>query len=144
VQLFATRWLLSRWGLAPVLLIPMAALLLGFAVLTASPLPLVVGIVLVVTRSNEFSLMKPGRETIYTRVDRQWRYKAGAAIDTAVYRGGEISFSWTYKALSAFGSQVVFGVGLLVAVAMTVGALGVLREAKKLPDAREGGVDASP
>ena len=137
VQLFATRWLLSRFGLAPVLLIPMAALLLGFAVLTASPLPIVVGIVQVVTRSNEFSLMKPGRETIYTRVDRQWRYKAGAAIDTAFFRGGELTFSWTYKALSVLGSQVVFGVGLLIAGVMTASAWRLLREEEKLPDERK-------
>ena len=133
VQLLATRWLLSRFGLAPVILIPMAALLLGFAVLTASPLPIVVAIVQVVTRSNEFSLMKPGRETIYTRVDRQWRYKAGAAIDTAFFSGGELTFSWTYRALAAFGSQVVFGFGLLMAGLMTVSAWRLLREEKKLP-----------
>ncbi|WP_211369560.1 NTP/NDP exchange transporter [Pseudoxanthomonas yeongjuensis] len=136
VQLFITRTLLSRFGLLPVLMIPMAALLLGFAVLTASPLPIIVGIVQVVTRSNEFSLMKPGRETIYTRVDRQWRYKAGAAIDTAFFRGGEITFSWTYKALSAFGSHVVFGVGLLFAGVMTASAWRLLREEKKLPSER--------
>lgn len=136
VQLFATRWLLTRWGLAPVILIPMGALMIGFAALTASPLPMMVGIVLVVTRSNEFSLMKPGRETIYTRVDRQWRYKASAAIDTAFYRGGELSFTWIYKGLSAFGSQAVFGVGLVVACVMTFCSLGVLREARTLPDAK--------
>lgn len=140
VQLFATRWLLSRFGLAPVLLIPMAALLLGFAMLTASPLPIMVGIVQVVTRSNEFSLMKPGRETIYTRVDRQWRYKAGAAIDTAFFRGGEITFSWTYKALAVFGSQVVFGAGLLAAGVMTISAWRLLREEKRLPGGRREGV----
>jgi AAA family ATP:ADP antiporter len=133
VQLFATRWLLTRFGLGAVLLIPMAALLLGFAVLTASPLPILIGVVQVVTRSNEFSLMKPGRETIYTRVDRQWRYKAGAAIDTAFFRGGEISFSWTYKALSVFGSSVVFGAGFLAAIVMTFSALRLLREQDKLP-----------
>ena len=134
VQLFATRWLLTRFGLGAVLLIPMMALLLGFAVLTASPLPIIVGFVQVVTRSNEFSLMKPGRETIYTRVDRQWRYKAGAAIDTAIFRGGEITFSWTYKALSIFGSSVVFGAGFLAAIVMTFSALRLLREERKLPD----------
>jgi AAA family ATP:ADP antiporter len=134
VQLFATRWLLSRYGLGIVLLIPMAILLLGFAALTASPLPILVGVVQVVTRSNEFSLLKPGRETIYTRVDREWRYKAGAAIDTAFFRGGEITFSWIYKGLSVFGSSVVFGTGLLGAVAMTISALRLLREERKLPD----------
>ena len=136
VQLFLTRSLLSRFGLLPVLMIPMVVLLLGFAVLTASPLPIVVGIVQVVTRSNEFSLLKPGRETIYTRVDRQWRYKAGAAIDTACYRGGEISFSWVYKGLSAFGAHVVFGVGLIVAGLMTTSVWRLLREEKKLPEER--------
>jgi AAA family ATP:ADP antiporter len=103
----------------------------------------VVGIVQVVTRSNEFSLMKPGRETIYTRVDRQWRYKAGAAIDTAFYRGGEISFSWLYKALSTLGSHVVFGVGLAVAGVMTASALRLLREERKLPDGHARGDGAS-
>ena len=136
VQVFLTRALLSRFGLLPVLMIPMVALLLGFAVLTASPFPIVVGIVQVVTRSNEFSLMKPGRETIYTRVDRQWRYKAGAAIDTAFYRGGELSFSWIYKLLSVFGSQVVFGVGLAVAAVMTVSVWRLLREERRLPAER--------
>lgn len=135
VQLLVTRSLLSRYGLMPVLMIPMVVLLLGFAVLSASPLPMVVAIVQVVTRSNEFSLLKPGRETLYTRVDRQWRYKAGAAIDTAFYRGGEISFSWAYKALSAFGAHVVFGVGLLVAGCMTASVWRLLREERKLPEA---------
>src|SRR5690606_29162996 len=120
-------------GLWPALMIPMAALLLGFAVLAASPLPMVVAVVLVVTRSNEFSLMKPGRETIYTRVDREWRYKAGAAIDTAFYRGGELGFSWTYKLLSLFGSHVVFGVGFVMAAIMSASAWRLLREEKKLP-----------
>ena len=136
VQLFVTRALLSRFGLWPTLMIPMVALLLGFAVLAASPLPMLVAGVLVVTRSNEFSLMKPGRETIYTRVDRQWRYKAGAAIDTAFYRGGEVSFSWIYKALSLFGAQIVFAAGLLLASAMTISAWRLLREEKRLPAER--------
>jgi len=149
VQLLLTRFLLSRYGLLAVLMIPMACLLVGFAVLTASPLPIVVGIVQVVTRSNEFSLMKPGRETIYTRVPREWRYKAGAAIDTAFFRGGEITFSWTYKVLAAFGSQMVFGVGLLFASVMTLSAWRLLKEEARLPSERAdvrrgpaGGTDA--
>ena len=90
----------------------------------------------VVTRASEFSLAKPARETVYTRVAREWRYKAGAAIDTVVYRGGDLAFVWVHKLLSGFGSQAVFGVGLLVACGMTLGALGVLREARKLPLSR--------
>jgi AAA family ATP:ADP antiporter len=58
---------------------------------------MMVAIVQVVTRASEFSLAKPARETIYTRVDREWRYKAGAAIDTVIYRGGDLSFVWLHK-----------------------------------------------
>ncbi|MET0808966.1 MAG: Npt1/Npt2 family nucleotide transporter, partial [Pseudoxanthomonas sp.] len=137
VQLLVTRSLLSRFGIAPALLIPGAAIILGFSILSASPLPVMIALVQVVTRASEFSLAKPARETIYTRVDRQWRYKAGAAIDTVIYRGGDLTFVWVHKLLSAFGSNVVFGAGLLVASAMTFSAWRLLREAARLPAERK-------
>ena len=133
VQLLFTRLLLSRYGIAPALLIPGCAIIIGFSILAASPLPLMVAIVQVVTRASEFSLAKPARETIYTRVGREWRYKAGTAVDTVVYRGGDLTFVWVHKFLSSFGSSVVFGVGLLVASGMTFGAWRLLREEAKLP-----------
>jgi AAA family ATP:ADP antiporter len=133
---FLTRMLLVRFGVAPVLLIPAVAILLGFAALTASPLPLLVAVVQVATRAGEFSLAKPGRETIYTRVDREVRYKGKAVIDTAVYRGGDLCFVWLHKLLAAFGSTVVFGAGVLVAGLMTLGAWRLIREQAKLPSDR--------
>ena len=136
VQLFITRGLMSRFGIAPALLIPGAAIILGFSVLAASPLPMIVAIVQVVTRASEFSLAKPARETIYTRVGREWRYKAGAAIDTVIYRGGDLTFVWVHKLLSAFGSNVVFGAGLLIASGMTFSAWRLLKEEAKLPSER--------
>ncbi|MCR6495538.1 hypothetical protein LJB71_04365 [Thermomonas sp. S9] len=136
VQLLVTRALLSRFGIAPALLIPAFAIVLGYAALAASPLPLLVAVVQVATRAGEFSLGKPARETIYTRVAREWRYKAGAAIDTVIYRGGDLTFVWVHKLLAAFGSQAVFGAGLLVAGAFTLGAFKVVGEARRLPAAR--------
>ena len=137
VQLLVTRALMSRFGIAPALLIPGVAIILGFSILAASPLPMLVAVVQVFTRASEFSLAKPARETIYTRVGREWRYKAGAAIDTVIYRGADLTFVWLHKFLSAFGSSAVFGVGLLVAGMMTFSALQLLRQEKKLPGTRE-------
>ncbi len=134
VQLLLTRLLLVRFGLAPLLLLPAGAILLGYCMLSASPLPLLIAVVQVVTRAGEFSLAKPGRETIYTRVDRESRYKAKAAIDTVVYRGGDLFFVWLHKPLAAFGSNVVFGVGVLVAASFFYGAVRVVREQAKLVD----------
>lgn len=133
IQLFVTRWLLSRYGLAPVLLLPAAAIVLGYALLAASPLPMLVAVVQVLTRASEFSLAKPGRESIYTQVEREWRYKASAAIDTVIYRGGDMCFGWLYKLLSLGGSSVVFAFGSLTAAGMGAAALWLLREQAKLP-----------
>ena len=137
VQLLVTRALMSRFGIAPALLIPGVAIILGFSILAASPLPMLVAVVQVFTRASEFSLAKPARETIYTRVGREWRYKAGAAIDTVIYRGADLTFVWLHKFLSAFGSSAVFGFGVLVAGMMTFSALQLLRQEKKLPGTRE-------
>jgi AAA family ATP:ADP antiporter len=133
VQLFLTRWLLRRYGVGVTLMIPALAVLVGIAILAASPFPLLVAVVQVLTRAGEFSLGKPARETIYTRVPREWRYKAKAVIDTVIYRGGDLTFAWVHKALSLFGSHVVFLGGVGVALAMTFGAWRVVREQRNLP-----------
>ena len=134
VQLFLTRWLLRRYGVAPLLLLPAVAILIGFSLLAASPLPLLVAGVQVMTRASEFSLNKPARETLYTRMDRESRYKAKAVIDTAIYRGGDLTFVWVHKALAAFGSATVFLAGIGVALGFTYSAWRVVREQRRLPE----------
>jgi len=133
VQLGLTRWLLSRFGLAPALLIPGGLIVIGFSILAASPLPLMVAMTQIATRAGEFALGKPARETIYTRVSRQWRYKAGAAIDTVVYRGGDLSFVWMHKVLSLAGSKLVFVGGIVLTLLFVLANVGILREQKTLP-----------
>lgn len=133
LQVFVTRAVLTRWGVAPLLVGPALLILAGFCVLWASPLPMLVAVVQVGTRASEFALAKPARETIYTRVDREARYKAKAAIDTVVYRGGDLSFAWLYKPLSVFGSSVVFGAGIFVAGGFLYGAWRLVREQARLP-----------
>ncbi len=143
MQVGVTRWLLSRHGIGPALVLPAIAILVGYCLLAASPLPLLVATVQVMTRASEFSLSKPARETIYTRVGREWRYKAGAAIDTVVYRGGDLTFVWLHKWLSMFGSRAVFVAGAVVAAIFAASTWQVVREARKLPDDRAHGGDAS-
>lgn len=130
IQLFIAPLLLFRFGVRPLLMLPALAVTLGYCLLAAAPLPILVAIVQIATRAGEFSLNKPARETIYTRVDRETRYKAKAFIDTAIYRGGDLTFVWLHKFISAFGSAMVFGVGILVALGLSYGAwkVGKLQE----------------
>lgn len=134
IQVFLTRWLLRRYGVGPVLLIPAFAITFGYCLLAMSPLPLLVAVVQVATRSGEFSLGKPGRETLYTRVDRESRYKAKAFIDTAIYRGGDLTYVWLHKWLATFGSRMVFLAGVGIAIAMSLSAWQVIRAQRRLPD----------
>ncbi|MBP7370338.1 MAG: MFS transporter, partial [Arenimonas sp.] len=134
IQLFLTKPILSKFGISPALLIPAFAVVLGYAVLAMSPLPLWLAMVQIASRAGEFSLAKPARESIYTRVDRQSRYKAKAAIDTLVYRGGDLSFAWVYKGVTAFGSSAVFVTGFVVAIAMSLTAWRVIQTDKHMPD----------
>ena len=134
VQVFLTRWLLRRYGVGPVLLIPAFAITFGYCLLAMSPLPLLVAVVQIATRSGEFSLSKPGRETLYTRVDREARYKAKAFIDTAIYRSGDLTYVWLHKWLATFGSRMVFVAGIGIAIAMSLSAWQVIRAQRRLPD----------
>ena len=137
MQLGITRALLSRYGVGPLLMIPVIVVTVGFALLSASPLPLLVAGVQVVTRAGNFALIQPARESVFTRVDRESRYKAKAFIDTAVYRGGDLSFVWLHKLLAGLGSAAVFAAGLLVALAMTASAWQVVRRQRGRTDLRE-------
>lgn len=135
VQMLLTRYLLLRFGIAPLLLIPAGLILLGYCILAAAPLPMLVAIVQVLTRSGEFSLAKPARETVYTRVDRESRYKAKAVIDTVVYRGGDLVFVWTHKLLASLGSISVFIGGAFLATGLAVSAWQLVRlQRKPLPE----------
>lgn len=135
VQVFLTRFLLVRYGIGPLLLIPAGAIFLGYCLLAASPLPLFVAIVQVATRAGEFSLAKPARETVYTRVDRESRYKAKAVIDTVIYRAGDLTFVWLHKGLATLGSTAVFLTGAALAAGLGLAAWSLIRLQKQpLPE----------
>ncbi len=135
VQVFLTRFLLVRYGIAPLLLIPAGAILLGYCLLAAAPLPLLVAVVQVATRAGEFSLAKPARETVYTRVDRESRYKAKAVIDTVIYRAGDLTFVWLHKGLAMLGSTAVFLTGAGLAACLGLAAWSLIRlQRQALPE----------
>jgi len=135
VQLSITRILLRRYGPGPLVLIPSMAISIGFVLLSLNPLPLMVTVVQVLTRAAEFSLAKPARESFYTRVDRELRYKSKNFIDTVVYRGGDLSFAWIYEGLTRLGLATagVANVGVLLALALAASASWMVWQARLLP-----------
>ena len=141
VQLTITRFVLRRYGPAPLMLIPAIAITIGFALLTMNPVPLLVTAVQVMTRAGEFALAKPARESYYTRIERELRYKSKNFIDTVVYRGGDLTFAWVHDGLQllGFAKAGIAGFGAAMAALMAASAAWMVWIARGLPaDAHEG------
>jgi AAA family ATP:ADP antiporter len=76
----------------------------------------VLAFVMIVRRVGEYALVRPGREMLFTNVDAETKYKAKNAIDTFVYRGGDVIAAWANVGIVAIGSSAVAAVaGMFVA-----------------------------
>jgi len=119
---FGTSRLTARLGMPKTLaLVPavITVLLLGLAL---TPLLWVVIGLQIVRRAGNYSITRPCREMLFTRLDRESRYKAKNVIDVAVYRGGDVIFAWMFTGLTqglGLGLGAVAGVGALVAAIWT-------------------------
>jgi len=86
------------WILALMPLVSVA----GFVWLGAVPTLAVLIAFGVTRRVGEFAISKPARETLFTIVPREERYKAKNFIDTVIYRGGDALSGWIFAGLSVF------------------------------------------
>ena len=50
-------------------------------------------------RTINFAFSNPAREILFTSVAREEKYKAKNLIDTVVFRGGDVVWSWTFAGL---------------------------------------------
>jgi len=92
----------------------------GFVWLGATPtLAALIGFG-VVRRVGEFAISKPARETLFTVVPREERYKAKNFIDTVVYRGGDALAGWLFAGVSAFAAAAVAAAWTALAVFLGV------------------------
>jgi AAA family ATP:ADP antiporter len=112
-----------------------ALVAVGFACLAASPMPILLAVIQVVHRAGNFALIAPARESLYTQVDRESRYKAKAFIDTAIYRGGDVVVGWGMAGVAAIGLSLgqVGLLGLVVATAWALLGLWVGRTYSTIP-----------
>ena len=90
------------WMLALMPLLSVA----GFLVLGAAPVLAVLVVFGVTRRVGEFAISKPVRETLFTVVPREEKYKAKNFIDTVIYRGGDTSAGWIFGALRSLGFSI--------------------------------------
>lgn len=115
-QIVITRRVIQNFGLRVTLSIVPLLVTGGLLFAGAWRTSFILAIVQIVHRAGDFSLMRPGRETIYTTVDQESRYKAKNFIDTTVYRANDAFASWLVAAIRAAGISSFFLFGVPAAV----------------------------
>ncbi|MFP7722119.1 NTP/NDP exchange transporter [Lysobacter sp. A3-1-A15] len=132
VQLTLTRWMLVRWGAGPVIAVWAVAVTVALLLVVASDNPYapavgampLVAVALIVGRGLAYGMVGPARESLYTRVPRDLRYKGKNTVDTAVWRFGDLSVALSMNALRTVGVGVPGFAGLAAVAAAASGVLG--------------------
>jgi AAA family ATP:ADP antiporter len=102
-QAFLTGRLLKWLGVGVTLAILPALSVLGFTVMGIAPTLALLVIFLTLRRAGNFAIARPARETLFTVISREDKYKAKNFIDTVVYRAGDQIGAWTSPALGWLG-----------------------------------------
>ena len=76
-------------------------------------------------RAMQRGITRPARETLFTVVAREDKYKAKSAIDTFVYRTGDLTGAWTEGLLGRLGGGVTALTALVVPTAVAWAVLSV-------------------
>ena len=139
IQVLLTRKLLMRYGVGPLLLIPAMAAGIGMGSIALAQGAMMLAAVQVGTRGLSFSFVKPARESLFTLVDREARYKAKNFIDTVVYRGSDVFTSWSFYALSAVGLGIAGKAGVWCGIAFIwlLVVVWLIRLTRKMRDQRQ-------
>ena len=113
--LFVTGRLVKKFGMPATIALVPVMICIGLLVLAISPLLGAVVVLQVVRRAGNYAVTRPAREMLFTRVDREARFKAKPVIDIVAYRGGDMLMAWLFTGLTQ-------GLGLGLAAVAVVGA----------------------
>lgn len=117
---FGTSRLTAKLGMSKTIALVPAVITVMLLGLALAPMIWVVVGLQIVRRAGNYSITRPCREMLFTRLDRESRYKAKNVIDVAVYRGGDMIFAWMFTGLT---QGLGLGLGAVAAVGAVVAAL---------------------
>ncbi len=93
-QFFVTSFVLRSFGIKKVLIIYGFILFAAIYFYEIYPEIMTVLIIVSILRTFEYGLSKPARESLFTKLKREQRYKSTVFLDTFFARGGEVMGSW--------------------------------------------------
>ncbi|MEF3080733.1 MFS transporter [Luteimonas sp. SMYT11W] len=125
LQVTLTGHIIRRLGLAFALALLPIAMAVGFIGLAIYGSFLVLILLEATNRAIQRGLTRPARETLFTVVGREDKYKAKAFIDTFVYRVGDVVGAQTEGVLGRLGLALGGLVSVVVPLALVWAALGI-------------------
>jgi AAA family ATP:ADP antiporter len=127
-QLMLTGWIARNFGVRALLTIVPLVLVAGFLAMGALGSFWSLAIAMVIRRWGEYAFVRPGREMLMSRLDRESKYKAKNLIDVPIYRTSDFLFAQANKALEKVGlnsaGAAFVGAGLAAAWFLTGWVLG--------------------
>ena len=107
MQLFLASYILRKVGSLVVLSIYGVLFAIAFIAYAFYPTITTVMMVVISLRIFEYGLNKPARESIYTKLKQQDRYKSTVFIDTFLARSGDVIGGWFVRGLVGTGIAVL-------------------------------------
>ena len=132
-QLFIYGRLFKTFGFRVLIVSIPLLMTAGYVAYALVPTFAVVVGVLIIRRVGEYAITRPCRDTLYTVVSREEKYKAKSLIDTFVYRGGDATSGTVHKALTGtlgFSSSAIGWFGAATSAAWLVLAFYLGRSAR--------------
>jgi ATP:ADP antiporter, AAA family len=125
LQLLVTGHLMKRVGVHVALALLPVTVALGFIGLAVTGTLAALIVFEATFRGLQRAITRPARETLFTVVSREDKYKSKAFIDTFVYRGGDVVGAWTDGLLGRLGMALVGLASLAVPLAVAWTALAI-------------------
>jgi AAA family ATP:ADP antiporter len=102
-QLFLTGFIATRLGVTVLLVTVPIVMVFGLTVFAVSGTFIVLAVAMVIRRWGEYAFIRPGREMLFSKVDKESKYKAKNLLDVAVYRIADAGFAQIKKFMEAIG-----------------------------------------
>jgi len=125
LQLLVTGHIMRRLGVHVALVLLPVVVALGFVGLAIAGSLVALILFDASFRGLQRAITRPARETLFTVVSREDKYKSKAFIDTFVYRGGDVVGAWTDGLLGRLGFALVGLAALAVPLALVWAGLGL-------------------
>lgn len=117
---FVTGRIATRFGMSTTLALIPVLIVFGLLIVAVAPVISVVVGLQIARRAGNYAITRPGREMLFTVVDRETRFKAKPVIDIVVYRGGDMVNAWAFTALT---TGLGLGLGAVAAVGAAIAAV---------------------